>query len=226
MKTVVAAILAGSLLAFAVLADPPGVKPPTGPSGSNPGVIPKPNPPGASPGVIPKPNPPGTSPGVIPKPNPPGASPGVTPGNTTLGTTKEKPEPRPAAIDKKFRDVEVEEPFSKHLYGNLLLMEATGAKLIRLPNGQRVIVSVASTVLKDGSATDRLRAEKVCKVKALASVAADKNVSELLQVTKTKVEEIARDMPVVGKWRSKDGEVFYLAIGVVCDKNGQPVKAK
>jgi hypothetical protein len=221
MKTVVAAILAGSLLAFAVLADPPGnspgVKPATGPSGSSPGVIPKPNPPGTSPGVVPKPSPTGNSPGVKPR---------DTTNTTNTATTKEKPEPRPAAIDKKFRDVEVEERFSKHLYGNVLHMEATGAKLIPLPDGQRVIVSVASTVLKDGSAKDLLRAEKVCKVKALASLAAEKNVSELLHVTKTRVEEIARDLPVVGKWRSKDGEVFYLAIGVVCDKTGEPVIAK
>jgi hypothetical protein len=176
--------------------------------------------------VIPKPNPPGTSPGVVPKPNPAGASPGVVPGEATVATAKERPEPRPAAIDKKFRDLDVGERFRKHLYGNASLMEATGAKLIQLPNAQRVLVSVASAVLKDGSAEDLQRAEKVCKGKALASVAAEKNFSELLHVTKTKVEEIASAMPVVGRWRSKDGAVFYLALGVVCDKNGEPVRAK
>jgi hypothetical protein len=53
-----------------------------------------------------------------------------------------------------------------------------------------------------------------------------KSVSELLQVTKTKVEGIARDMPVVGKWKSKEGDVFYLAIGVLCDKSGEPIASK
>jgi hypothetical protein len=39
-------------------------------------------------------------------------------------------------------------------------------------------------------------------------------------VTKTKVEGIAKDMPVIGRWRSKDGEVFYLAIGSIVGKDG------
>ena len=91
-----------------------------------------------------------------------------------------------------------------------------------------MIVSVASTVLKDDSAAERLRAEKVCRTKALASVVAEragvqvahsevlndktivviiengrekaKSVSELLEVTKANVSGIARDMPVVGRW--------------------------
>ena len=89
----------------------------------------------------------------------------------------------------------------------------------------------------------------MCRVKALASVVAAKSgvqvfrletlkestilvqegeketgrsISELLSITKAKVEGIAKDMPVVGRWRSKDGEVFYLAIGMVCGKDGKP----
>lgn len=48
-------------------------------------------------------------------------------------------------------------------------------------------------------------------------------VSELLQITRTNVEGIARDMPVVGRWKSRDGGIFYLAIGIILDKNGKPV---
>jgi len=150
-------------------------------------------------------------------------------------------------------DVEIEKPFDGYLAANLLLMEVTGAKVIRLPNGNQMVVAVASTVLKDKSAKDRLRAEKVCRVKALASVVAEKegvqvahteqlkentvvtldngketgkNVSELLEITKTKVEGITKDMPVVGRWKSKDGDVFYLAIGVILDKKGEPILEK
>ena len=113
-----------------------------------------------------------------------------------------------------------------------------------------MIVSVASTVLKDDSGSERLRAERVCRPKALASVIAQrtgvqiahseeskdktivviidgqekaKSISELLEVTKSKVSGIARDMPVVGRWKSKDGMIFYLAIGAICDKEGNPV---
>ena len=49
------------------------------------------------------------------------------------------------------------------------------------------------------------------------------SVTEFLKTTKAKVEGITRDMPVVGRWRSSDGETFYLAIGAVLDKNGKPI---
>jgi len=113
-----------------------------------------------------------------------------------------------------------------------------------------MVLAVASTVLKDGSAQERLRAEKVCRIKALASIVGDKqgiqvcrteqvkertviildgeiekakSVSELLQLTQTKVEGVAKDMPAVGKWKSIAGDVFYLAIGIVCDKDGKTI---
>lgn len=156
----------------------------------------------------------------------------------------------PKGAGEKFRDVKIEKPFEQYLLSQPLLMEVTGAKIIRLKEGGTVVIAVASTVLKDNSPQERLRAEKVCKVKALASVVAEKqgiqvahtekleektvvviedgqekatNVSHLLQVTKTKVEGIARDMPVVGTWKSREGDTFYLALGIVCDKRGEPV---
>ena len=116
-----------------------------------------------------------------------------------------------------------------------------------------LIAALQSTVLKDKSAQDRLRAEKVCRIKALATVVAEKqgiqvahveqlkeqtvivlekgketakSVSELLQITKTKVEGITKDMPVVGQWKSMDGDVFYLAIGIMLDKAGEPIQDK
>ena len=51
-----------------------------------------------------------------------------------------------------------------------------------------------------------------------------KSVSELLQVTKTTVQGMTKDMPVVGRWRSNDGKVFYLAIGAGFDRNGSVVE--
>jgi hypothetical protein len=53
-----------------------------------------------------------------------------------------------------------------------------------------------------------------------------KSVSELLEVTKAKIEGLTKDMPVVGKWKSREGDVFYLAIGIVCDKDGNPVSVE
>ena len=147
-------------------------------------------------------------------------------------------------LNKKFSDIEIEEKYRPYLAANALLMEVTGAKIIRISNKKAVIIAVASTALKDRSAKERLRAERVCKVKALASVVAEKegvqvvrverledktqvvidengekatSVSDLLELTRSRVNGIAKDMPVVGTWKSKDGEIFYLAIGVVID---------
>jgi hypothetical protein len=152
---------------------------------------------------------------------------------------------------QRFSAVEIEKPFDLYLMANPLLMEVTGAKIIRRESGDQVLLAVASTTLKDNSSKERLRAEKVCRVKALASMLAEKqgvqvahveelkektfvvldgekesgkSVSELLQITKTKVQGITKGMPVVGRWKSKDGDVFYLAIGAICDKNGDPVQ--
>jgi hypothetical protein len=115
------------------------------------------------------------------------------------------------------------------------------------------VLAVASTVLKDNSPDERLRADKVCKAKAFAYLvqeqkgvqvfhveeSKDKTVvvnvngkehgtslSESLEVTKTKVEGIAKDMPVVGRWKSKEGDVFYLAIGGIINKKGEIVRDK
>ena len=156
-----------------------------------------------------------------------------------------------AAVQKKFSGIEIEDAFKPYLVSNVLLMEVTGAKVIRLSKKRTVVIAVASTVLKDDSAKERLRAEKVCRVKALASVVAEKqgvqvahteelkeetkiiidekgetgkSVSDFTQITKTTVEGLAKDMPVIGRWRSKDGMVFYLAIGSCLDKNGEVIE--
>ena len=158
----------------------------------------------------------------------------------------------PFAADS-FADVRIEKPFDSCLLANPLLMESTGAKVVKLPKKRSMVLAVASTVLKDGSAGERLRAEKVCKLKAFAylvqeakgvqvfhteeskdkTIIVNENgkergasVSESLEVTKTKVEGIAKDTPVVGRWKSKDGKVFYMAIGAIVGKDGEPLSSE
>ena len=53
-------------------------------------------------------------------------------------------------------------------------MEISGAKIIRLPGGYQVILSIASTVLKNNSSEERIRVERVCRIRAIASVVAEK----------------------------------------------------
>lgn len=166
-------------------------------------------------------------------------------------SAKPKRRDREADVQKKFSEIEIDDAFRPYLVSNVLLMEVTGAKLIRLPKKRTAVISIASTVLKDDSANERLRAEKVCRLKAFANIVAEKegvqvahaeelkeqtkividengesghSISELMQVTKTQVTGIAKDMPVVGRWNSKNGEVFYMALGVILDKNGEPIE--
>ena len=47
--------------------------------------------------------------------------------------------------------------------------------------------------------------------------------ADLLKIIKAKVEGITLDMPVIGRWRSADGDTFYLAIGAIIDRDGKPV---
>jgi hypothetical protein len=156
----------------------------------------------------------------------------------------------PSAADT-FSAIRIEKPFDRYLLANPLLMESTGAKVIKLPKKRSLVLAVASTVLKDNSAQERLRAEKVCRVKAFAALVQEKkgvqvfhteestdrtvivntdgkergrNVSEFLEITNTKVEGTAKDMPVIGRWKSKDGDVFYLAIGGIINKNGNLIQ--
>jgi|GEM_PF-1047224 len=154
------------------------------------------------------------------------------------------------ALDAQFPDVNIEADFEVYLKSNRLLMEISGAKVIRRKDGSSVVIAVASTVLKDSSAEERLRAEKVCRLKALTNVLAERNgvqiahveelkdetivvvkngaekatsIMDLLKITKAKVEGITHDMPVIGRWRSAAGGTFYLAIGAVIDRDGKPI---
>ena len=157
-----------------------------------------------------------------------------------------------AGEEERFSDVRIEKPFDRYLLASPLLMESTGAKVVKLSKKRTLVLAVASTALKDNSAAERLRAEKVCKLKAFAALVqeqkgvhvfhaekatdntlvvteddqgAQRSVSSLLEVTETRVEGIAKDMPVVGRWKSKEGDVFYLAIGGIVNKKGNLVSS-
>ena len=49
------------------------------------------------------------------------------------------------------------------------------------------------------------------------------SVIDLLKISRAKVEGITHDMPVVGRWRSADGDTFYLAIGAAISRDGNPI---
>jgi hypothetical protein len=154
--------------------------------------------------------------------------------------------------EPKFRDVSIRKSFKKYLLSDPLLMETSGAKIVDLKNGTLLIFAVGSVVLKSNDAASLLEAEKVCRIKALASIVAEKNgvmvwrteklteetivverdseeraesVSTYLETTKTKVEGLAKDMPVIGHWFSADGKRRFIAIGMFTNKQGEILQA-
>jgi len=154
-------------------------------------------------------------------------------------------------VDDKFSDVTIEKAFAPYLRGNVLLMEAAGAKVIRLKAGRFAVIGVASVVPEGDSARERINAEKAGKVKALAAIVSERegvqvahtetvddrtvividdkgekarSVSKVMSITKTKTQGIVKGMTLVGRWKSKDGKVLYVAMGAICDAKGEPIR--
>lgn len=153
-------------------------------------------------------------------------------------------------VQEKVADFQAEPQFEKYFKANPLILEISGVKVIRLKDGCSVVISVASTELVDTSPSERLRAEKVCRIKcdiavlkekqgvyiahseSLTSVAtpvstqsgaSQRSLAEVLEVTTAKVEGLVKSMPPVGRWKSGDGKVFFLATGAILNKNGEPL---
>ncbi|MEI8371833.1 MAG: hypothetical protein WCJ35_03255 [Planctomycetota bacterium] len=153
-------------------------------------------------------------------------------------------------IATKFSDVDLDPPFDKYLRASVALMGASGPKILKLADGKKVVIVVESVVLEDKSPKSILDGEKVCRLKALRDLVAGtqgvqifslqksedqtvnvrteqgekyKSVSQYMEITEIKLRTVARDLPVVGRWKSKDGLQLYLAIGAVLDKDGDPI---
>lgn len=151
--------------------------------------------------------------------------------------------------DPVFKKIEIEDAYREYLINAPLMMEVPGAKGITCEDGAKVVISVAATPVNDKSAKDRLRMLRVCEAKALASVVGEQNgvevyhaekhseeiivtreekesassVSEYTSLTKTQIRGHATSMRIIGQWYSEDETVFYLAIGMRFNKQGERV---
>jgi len=141
-----------------------------------------------------------------------------------------------------FRDVSIEEPFDSALTKSRLLMESGGARIILNPDGSRLIIGVGRTSYdKRGSAQQRLSKERVARLNAFRELTAQTSpihivhrerleeksrvetisgaesrvqaIEDYLSVTTSQFDAVAKDLPVVGKWYSAEGDVLYVAIG-------------
>jgi len=150
-----------------------------------------------------------------------------------------KVEDRPAG----FAAVKLDPAFADFLLADPLLMEVEGAKVVRLEDDRVLVLGVASSALKDGSAADRKRAETIARQRALAHIVAEKtgvqvaraerfdkkttvtiddgehatSVAEYFETTQAKVRGATRDFPIVGRWTSDDGTLLSVAVGGIID---------
>jgi len=149
--------------------------------------------------------------------------------------------------------------FAPYLTADPLLMETEGAKIVKLDAGLErmadepvrvLVLGVASSVLKDGSAADRRRAETVARNRAYAHIVAERtgvqvarsetvgkkvvvtieedgreessSVSEYLETTRADLQGRTRAFPVVGRWTSPDGTLLYVAVGGMLEPTAVP----
>jgi hypothetical protein len=154
--------------------------------------------------------------------------------------------------EPQFLDVLIEKPFDAFLQAHPLLMSDEGAKIMRRSDGTVLVIGVASTPVRDGSAQDRKRAELVCRSRALASILSEKQgvvvahvekagssqtvvidadgkkktkaVREYLEVTRGRLDGVVPDFDVVGRWKSGDGKLYYYAVGGIVDAKCQRVR--
>jgi hypothetical protein len=104
-----------------------------------------------------------------------------------------------------------------------------------------LVLGVASSAIQDGSAADRKRAETIARNRAYAHIVAEKtgltvarsetigkkttvtidedgretgtSVAEYLETTQAGVKGMTKGFPIVGRWTSADGTLFYVAVG-------------
>lgn len=151
----------------------------------------------------------------------------------------------------KFSEVFVSENFKPYLFSNPMLMETAGAKIIRLSNGQSLIISVEFVELGDNFKASILEAKNKCEIKARAnilgqtkgykiyrtetleekteirldnSIEQGKSLSTYTNIIKSETSGIIKGMEVIGTWKSKDKLLFYLAIGCCFDKDGNVIE--
>ena len=134
--------------------------------------------------------------------------------------------------------------FKPFLLSDPILLEVGGCKAFRTEDGKTVLIAVGTAEVKDQSAKDRIRRQKVAEQKAFGELAKHQEVevtffSERYKTTSIstqngvesgssqkisssritmKAEAYFDEMLTVGRWYSGDGKLFFLAKGCIVPK--------
>ena len=136
------------------------------------------------------------------------------------------------------------------LKANPLLMEIPGAKVIKTETGF-VLIGVGSAEIKGNSSKGRIAAEKIATSKARGALIGErdgilvfqkttvnekttitqvdnketgKSVSNITQINRENISGAITGSEVIGRWRSDDREVVFVAVLVQIDKSGNRTK--
>ena len=139
-----------------------------------------------------------------------------------------------------FSNVQIEDQYRPFLAANPLLMEMAGAKVIKFEDGSRLLLAVGCTDVRANSPQEQMRRRTVGRAKAQAQLTSELagvqvttsskfseqsvittengvergvSLSESLETTESQAKAIIPGLPVIGTWMSKDGSLYYLAIG-------------
>lgn len=140
----------------------------------------------------------------------------------------------------QYLELNVENEFSPLLAAMPVQMETGGAKILKQTDGSLWLVSIGTTIVKPVTAAELLRRRTVAQTKAKSGAVAELNgtsvKSTTILTTKDTViiqngiesgssEEtlnesivieakgVVKEMPVVGTWLDKTGQIYFLAIG-------------
>jgi hypothetical protein len=147
-------------------------------------------------------------------------------------------------------DLVLEPAYAPLLKGNPLLMEIPGAKVIKTETGF-VLIGVGSAVIQTKSSKDRIAAEKIATIKARAALVGErdgilvfqkttaneqttitqignkemgKSVSTITQINQETISGAITGSDIIGRWRSDDRDVVFVAVLVQIDKSGNKTK--
>ena len=136
------------------------------------------------------------------------------------------------------------------LKANPLLMEIPGAKVIKTETGF-VLIGVGSAIIQGNTSKDRIAAEKIATIKARATLVGErdgilvfqkttaneqttitqidnkemgKSVSTITQINQETISGAITGSEIIGRWRSEDREVMFVALLVQLDKSGNKTK--
>ena len=144
-------------------------------------------------------------------------------------------------LDPEFAGILMADPLLMEVEGAKVIRLDAGLEAMSDEPVRLLVLGVASSALQDGSAADRKRAETIARNRAYAHIVAEKtgltvarsetvakktivtieedgretgtSLAEYLESTQAGVKGMTKGFPIVGRWTSPDGTLFYVAVG-------------